>query len=260
MTKRKLVIFGLMVMVVILATACNGQFTCGSGTSINEGRAGQSVCGSGDLITESRPIGNFDRVDISASGELTIIQSGEESLIIETDDNIMPFVTSEVRGSTLFLGIEFHSQVSSISPTRIRYTLNVISLQGVSISGSAGIVAEELNADRMDFDIGGSGELRVNKLIVNELILNIGGSAGVELAGEVSSQLVIVSGSSEYHARDLRSEIVNLTVSGVARATVWATETLNAVVSGLAEVRYYGNPQTLFSVSSTAEIHSLGDR
>ena len=264
MFKVILKIFGLMVMVVLISVACNGQV----------------VRGSGNIITESRAVRNFDHVDISASGELTIIQSGKESLTVEVDDNIMPFITTEVRGRTLFLDIDTRGQVSSITHTRVSYTLNVISIQSISVSGSAEIVTEELNTDRLEIDIGGSGEMRVDRLIADELDiaiggsgdmrverltadelnLDIGGSAEIELAGEVSKQGADIGGSAEYFAKDLHSETIELTIDGVAKATVWAAEKLDAVVSGPAEVRYYGNPQTNFSVSSSGEIHSLGEK
>ncbi|MCH8094331.1 MAG: DUF2807 domain-containing protein [Chloroflexi bacterium] len=246
MFKTKLEVLGLMLVVVLLTAACGGQ-------------NGPSVRGSGNLITESRAVGKFDRVDISPTGELIIIQSSRESLTIEADDNIMPFITSEVRGRTLYLDLE-HGQVKTLSPTRIRYTLNVASLDTVSASGAPEISAESLNAERLDIAIGGAGKFSVNKLIANELIVELRGAAEMHLAGEVIRQVVDIEGSSKYLARDLRSETLNLTVGSVARATVWVTENLTTHVTGLANVSYYGNPQTNLSVSSGGEIKNLGGR
>jgi len=246
MHRRYLEVLGLTLIAILVTAACNGQYR-------------QSVRGSGNLITESRAVRNIDRVDLSPTGELVIIQSGRESLTIEADDNIMPFITSEVRGRTLYLDLE-HGQVKTLSSTRIHYTLNVISLDAVSASGAPEISIESLNAERLDIAIGGAGKVSVNKLIADELTVDLGGAAEMQLAEEVSRQVVDVGGSAEYLARNLRGETLVLTVGGVAKATVWVTENLNADVTGLAEVRYYGNPQTNLSVSSGGDITNLGRR
>ena len=50
------------------------------------------VKGSGKLITESREVREFDRIVLNGSGEVVITQGDEESLSVETDDNIMPYI------------------------------------------------------------------------------------------------------------------------------------------------------------------------
>jgi hypothetical protein len=56
--------------------------------------------GSGQLTTESRPVSGFTKVELSGTGELTIEQTGTESLTISAEDNILPRLTSEVSGDT----------------------------------------------------------------------------------------------------------------------------------------------------------------
>jgi len=44
---------------------------------------------------------------VNGGGDLTVIQDGTEALNIETDDNVMQYVTSRVQGETLTIGLEF---------------------------------------------------------------------------------------------------------------------------------------------------------
>ena len=76
------------------------------------------------MVSESRDVSGFDRVSLSGSGEVIITQSGEESLSVETDDNIMQYVKTEVRGGTLYLDIDAQG-VAVLSPTRLTFTLSV---------------------------------------------------------------------------------------------------------------------------------------
>jgi hypothetical protein len=217
------------------------------------------VRGSGDLVTESRSVNNFDRVDLSGSGEVVITQSGEESLTVETDDNIMQYVTTEVRDGTLYLGLDSQG-IQSISPSQLKFTLTVKDLTGMKVSGSGGISAASLGTDRLDVKVSGSGDARVDSLTAEKVEVRISGDGGVELAGEVTGQDIDISGSGQYRAGNLQSETVKIKISGSGDATVWAIESLDAHVSGSGSVNYYGSPQTSFSGSGSGEINGLGEK
>ena len=64
---------------------------------------GRTLRGSGDIITENREVSGFDRVSLSGFGEVTIEVGEKESLTVTTDDNIMPYVHTEVKNNTLIL-------------------------------------------------------------------------------------------------------------------------------------------------------------
>jgi hypothetical protein len=96
------------------------------------GTAG-AVVGSGNVRTEERPVQGFTRVELSGIGDLTVTQSGSESLKVEADDNVVPLVTSEVRGNTLVLGLQPGSYVRT---TRLDFVVTVKQLDGVKLDGS----------------------------------------------------------------------------------------------------------------------------
>jgi hypothetical protein len=215
--------------------------------------------GSRNLITENRPVSGFNRLDISGGGDVTIIQDGTESLTIETDDNVMQYVTSEVRGGTLYVGLEFHS-LRSIIPSRLSLTLHVKDLTGISSSGSWNMVSESLQAGNLDIAISGSGKVTVNTLNTDKLNVHISGSGNMDLAGNLQSQEVSISGSGTYRAGDLQTQDTKISVSGSGNVTVWATGSLNASVSGNGTINYYGSPQVTFDQSGSGDLKNLGNK
>ena len=74
--------------------------------------------GSGDLVTETRQVSGFEAVEFSGAGEVEIIQDGTESISIETDDDVMPHVLTEVEDGTLIVRLDFEGMIS-IQPTRL---------------------------------------------------------------------------------------------------------------------------------------------
>jgi hypothetical protein len=217
----------------------------------------RTVQGSGRLVTESREVRNFDRVSLTGSGEVALTQGDEESLIIETDRNVMQYITSEVEGGKLTLGPE---RGTIVRPTRLTFTLGVKDLDGLTVSSSGDIAAESTHTDRLEIVVSGSGGVRIDALTAQEVEVRISGSGDVELDGQVKELYLDISGSGKYHGGDLRSETTSVTISGSGEATVWTTESLDASISGSGSVSYYGDPETDVSRSGSGEVNDLGTK
>ncbi len=150
--------------------------------------------GSGRLISQSRAVSGFSRVQISGGGDAEIIQDGSEALTIQTDDNVMQYITSEVRGKTLYLGMEFNG-LQTVIPTRLHFTIHVKNLNGIATSGSWDVTSASVQTDSLGIDISGSGKVNIASLTASQVSTTVSGSGEVSLAGTVSSQTIIVSGS-----------------------------------------------------------------
>ena len=212
--------------------------------------------GSRNLISESRDVSGFERVEVSGGGSMDIIQDGTESLTVETDDNVMQYVTSEVRGGTLYLGMDFG--LRSFLPSRLHFTLHVKDLTGISTSGSWEVVSEAIQTGDLSIVISGSGKVIVNALTADELDTTVSGRGELNLSGEAKQQNINIRGSGKVLAGDLRTQGASVRISGSGNVTVWASETLRVHVSGSGDVRYYGSPQVSFDQSGSGNVHSLG--
>ncbi len=164
MNKKTLKVVGLLAFATFLLTACSTR----------------TVRGSGDLISETRAVSNFDRVNLNGSGEVIITQGEEESLVVETDDNIMEYVTTQVRGGTLELGFD-STKVMNIDPTQLTFTLHLKELAGLDIDGSGKYIADDLYSDTADIKLDGSG--RVTVWVAESLDARVNGSGSVSYYG-----------------------------------------------------------------------------
>ena len=217
-----------------------------------------SIRGSGNVAEETREVGSFTGVALAGIGELTIEVSEGESLRIEAEDNLMPYLEAEVRNGMLKIGVQ---DGVNLNPTRpVRFYLTVEELDTIVLSGSGNIEAPDLGAERFSVTISGSGDVEMGDLSADTLDVVISGSGNLDIAGgRVEEQDITISGSGEYQAGDLSSESVQITISGSGNATVWATESLDVRISGSGSVNYYGNPRTTFSGSGSGKLRSLGN-
>jgi hypothetical protein len=214
--------------------------------------------GSRNLISETRDVSGFERVEVSGGGSMEIIQDGTESLTVETDDNVMQYITSEVRGGTLYLGVDFGPR--SFLPSRLHFTLHVKDLTGINTSGSWNVTSASIQTGKLEVVISGSGKVNVDALTADELDTTVSGSGKLDLSGEAKQQNITISGSGKVLAGDLLTQNTTVSISGSGNVTVWATETLAVHVSGSGDVSYYGSPQVTFDQSGSGNIHSLGDK
>jgi hypothetical protein len=194
-----------------------------------------TVIGSGDVVTESRPVGAVTSVSVSAAGQLTIEQSGVESLQITAEDNVLPFVVSDVRNGRLILGLDPGTSVTVTHP--ILFHLTVRDLTEIEASGASRVEAR-------DVDTG-------------DLTIQLSGASSLTATGFADRQQLDVSGASLCEAGDLRSRVVNARVSGASYGLVWASDSLVANVSGASVLEYFGDPIVETTVSGGSVVRSV---
>ena len=195
--------------------------------------------GSGVLVTEQRDVSGFDRVSFEGFGTLIITHGSKESLTIEAEDNILPRIETNVRGGTLEIGFDTDRWQDIVRPTKsITYTLTVITLDGIALSGAGSIEARGIDAERFDVELSGAGS--------------------IEIYGFAVAQDINVSGAGSYDSGEIKSEHIDVNISGAGNATVWATESLDVNISGVGNVSYYGHPQVRESVSGLGNLKALG--
>lgn len=219
--------------------------------------------GSGNIISETREVDAFHSVDLSGQGNLYITQGSEHELRIETDDNILKELETEVRNGTLV--IKPKGGINCLDPTdSIDIYVTMEEIRDLSVSGSGEIIGKTpIETDHLDVGISGSGDLNLDVeaettsihisgsgeldlgVGVDELSIDISGSGKANLYGEATQHNLRISGSGELNAFDLETEDSNINISGSGDANVWVTKNLEINVSGSGDIRYKGNPETV---------------
>jgi hypothetical protein len=233
---------GLLAVAVLLLSAC--QIT--------------TVRGSGNVVTEEREVSGFDTVALSGVGRVIITQGDEESLTIETDDNLMRHIESNVRNGTLELGLARNT--IPVPTQSIIFRVSVDDLTGLTSSGAGLFEIEELEADRLRVTLSGAGDIGIDSLSAADLTVTISGAGNVDLAGQVETQEIDMSGFGNYNAPDLESQTASVRIGGAGSTVIWALDTLDVEISGAGNVEYYGSPQVTREISGAGKVTSQGDK
>jgi hypothetical protein len=180
-------------------------------------------------------VSGFDEVELEGVGNLSIRQTGGESLSVKAEEDVLPDIRTEVEDGRLVIGPKPGATIRTTEP--IDYELTVEDLRALEVSGSGNVDAEGISTDELAVAIGGSGD--------------------VKISGKADSQDVDVSGSGDYEAQNLESEEVKIDVGGSGSAVVNASDALDAKVSGAGSVEYVGDPEVEQDVSGAGEVGKL---
>jgi hypothetical protein len=208
---------------LLLLAACNWSDTYG----------GPSIKGSGNLKTETRVVEKFTAIVISGSANLEIEQTGEESLELTIDDNLLPLFTTEVRDGTLFIGTAEGKRLTwNGKGPRIKVTVR--ELRKLKVTGAVSVKATKLDTDSLTISISGAGS--------------------ASIAGRSDNLSISISGAGSLDAADLQAKRATVIVSGAGDVTVNANDELDARVSGAASIWYIGSPKLQSRISGAGSI------
>jgi hypothetical protein len=190
-------------------------------------------------------VSGFTAVELDGTGDLNITQTGKESLSITADDNLLPYLTSDVQGGTLHLGVKPNTSIQTSTP--IRYQLTVKQLQGITLAGSGSVTTNALNANQLQVTLSGSGNMTLSGITTTSVTATLSGSGNLTTKGQTQTQQVMLSGSGTYQGDGLTSQTATVQVAGSGDAHVNANGTLTATVTGSGDITYTGHPSQVSS-------------
>jgi hypothetical protein len=189
------------------------------------------IRGNGHIKTEERPVTAFVNLDAGGAFEIEW-QNGSPAVRITTDENLLPYVETNVSGDTLHLRTREH-----LWPTHgIKVVLSSPTRAGGKTRGAVKLTVKEV-----------SGPI---------FALEAKGASQISLDGSVDRLLVDMTGASQLAAAGLQAKTAEISTTGAGDAEVAVTDTLKVVITGAGKVTYSGNPPTIKKqITGAGSIH-----
>jgi len=237
------------------------------------------VQGSGNIVAKDFVVQGFSQVELNTIGQVYIEQGDTESLTIETDDNVLPFLEVRVENGKLILREEGNGHNFKPSET-ITYKVTVKNLAAVTTNSSGDITIGPIETDVFTAMVGASGDVTVDSMKAAHVSIESNGSGvvkignvdsetvqitarasgRVEMAGRATRLEVEVGGSGEVFVGDLQTSVTKIYHQASGAVTVWAVDTLDVTIGGSGNVAYYGNPKVTQILKGSGIIQSLGNK
>jgi hypothetical protein len=179
------------------------------------------VHGNGSIKTETRDVQTFESITCDGSYDIQIDCQEKQSLAIETDENLLPRVKTEVRNNTLHV----YTKGFLFPTNKIRIVVSVPNINGFTSNGSSDGDINNINNSSLDIGINGSGKLHLN--------------------GKSDDVTIHTSGSSKIDAMSLMSEDVDVQINGSGNIQVYTTNSISVQINGSGTVKYKGEPKRI---------------
>jgi hypothetical protein len=236
--------------------------------------SGETIQGSGNVIEESRDVAPFTGVQLAGSGEVFYTAGPPAPVRILADDNLLPYVKTEVRKNVLHLYLDTPNNTSVNITTPIQYFVTAPTLDRAAVSGSGDFTCDRIDGEALELEIIGSGNFRVDAVAVSKLSLQvsgtgnialpqvtadtlegvIAGSGDVSLTGEVPNQSYQVAGAGNVNAEALAGRDVAIDIAGSGDARIHATATLDVSIAGSGSVHYHGSPRITSDIQGSGTL------
>lgn len=196
--------------------------------------------GNGRPGSESRDLPVFTKIELGGAYNLVLTQdSATQSLMIHADENLLPYIKTEVRDGAL----RVYSDDNICDDVKIAIAMN--ELTNLDVSGA--VEVEMTNRfSTQEFQLEASGAVEATLDVEAEKInTSISGAGEIGYRGEAGRHDVRVSGAGELKAFDLVTGIYDIRVSGAAECGIHVLNELHVSASGASSVLYKGNPTVI---------------
>lgn len=217
------------------------------------------VVGSGQAQTEVRAVSGFRAVELRGAMNLVLRQGAREGAEVRADHNLLPLIETRVldRAGRPTLVIDAKSDVSYSTRIGITVTVDLITLEALTVSGSGDTVCDRLNAGALSVALSGSGDLKLGRLDAKSLELRLSGSGDAEVAGTAARVALSISGSAGAELHGLQADRVAVRITGSGDASVHARRELSASITGSGDLAYAGEPAVTSSVRGSGSVKKL---
>lgn len=232
----KKITFILLVLTVSLST--NAQNWWGNSKKIK---------GNGNVVTVNRTTSDYHGIGVGGSFDVVLVKGKEGTITIEGEENIIPYVETEVYGNTL--KIKYQKNTNIRTTKRLTVTVTYQDINAISLGGSGNVSCKgTLNTDELKTSLGGSGNISLS-VNANEVIANIGGSGNIKLEGTSTDLTCSIAGSGSIKAYALNTENLSATIAGSGSIRTTVHKKIKAKVVGSGSIYYKGNPTNIDSKS-----------
>jgi hypothetical protein len=218
---------------VLFVTACDNS-------TISTGDGGPVTEGNGKLKKEDRVMNGFNKIHIEGVFNVTLIQSGEEALSVESDENLLPLVITKVHDSILDIKLKDNISIKNPKKINVRVHLknvNNILMKGVGMLRSAGT----LNLKELKLENEGVGATALT-LNVKKLDVKTESVGTLTLNGTALDVTINQNGVGLLKAAGLKANNLSLETKGIGASEVYAVYQMKIESEGLGSVSYKGDP------------------
>lgn len=200
----------------------------------------KKIKGNGNITQITRTTNSYNAIAIGGSFDVILVKGDEGKITIEGEENILPYIETEVSRNTLKVKFKENTNISTTK--KMTVTIPYKDIESLSLGGSGSISSTSLiSATNFKVNIGGSGNIDIN-VDTNTIKASIGGSGSIYLKGDTNALSCSIAGSGNINAYELKADELDASVAGSGNIKTTVISTIDAKIVGSGNIYYKGNP------------------
>jgi hypothetical protein len=232
-----------------------------------------TVIGSGNIIEDIRDLPTFDEISANAAIDLTITQGPEQRVTVQADDNVVPFIATEVTKGELRIDRDGASNFrnSSVSVEITVPTLAYLALSASSdalvtdfefeqpvffdLSSSSDLVLSGSKAKDVVFNLTASSNATVTDFIVADRAdFDLSSASDLRISGSVHRAIFKLNSASDVAGFDFEVGDCEVDLNSSSELETTVNDKLSGELKAASTLRYRGTPEVTISVGSASEL------
>ena len=181
------------------------------------------VIGNKKIVFQERTVSAYSQIEILGSADVVLTEGEVGQIKVETSENVLPYVITEVKGETLVVKLK-HYGVSYVPKLKVYVPIDE-KFNKITIAGKG------------DVTLGEHFSIELQTL---EVIIKIQGN--VQLQGKTEVLKVSVLGSGNFQSKELLTHKGTLSISGTGNIEASVSEEVQAKITGYGHIIIFGNP------------------
>jgi len=199
----------------------------------------QTIRGDGNVVKENRSALAFNQIETNGIMNVYLNQGESESITVEADKNIIPYIETIVSGNELRIGMKEDVEIKKSTKLNVYVTLR--SINKLELNGVGNVESQDkLKLNDLTVINSGVGNLKLN-LDCEKLKMDMNAVGNVTLTGSVNNASIDHNGVGNLKAFDLSTNTMNIQSNGVGNSEVSSDNEIYINLNGMGNVSYKGN-------------------
>ena len=228
--------------------------------------------GNGTVTSQERQVASFDAIKVGCAINLFIQQGEQQSVKVETDDNLQDKIITKVSNGTLTLSCN-----NINNATKMNVYVTAVNLTNLDASGAAKVVGETpIKSEVFGLYTSGAAKVKMNietgtftnetsgasentlTLVAKTANTEISGAGNLTIKGTTENHKTEVSGAGNLKALEFITDNTDAEVSGAGNAKIMARKLLKADISGAGNISYF-DKDTIKKISKQGQYQMTFD-
>jgi hypothetical protein len=200
-------------------------------------------------------VGAFQSVSLEGSHDVIVTVGGAPSVRAEGDAEALQRLDVRVENGALKIGTRRGGGWFSHDHGHVTVHVTAPALSGASIGGSGDMRIDRVQAPRFAASIGGSGDMEIGALRARQASFSIAGSGGIRAAGQADEADISIAGSGSVSGESLQTRRADVSIVGSGDVSLRASEAVDASIMGSGDVNVTGTARCNVSRLGSGDVH-----